>query len=193
MPRAVSRGASVTRRDTSLAAALSLLSAGLDDPSTNAWRGFDQFAVVVRSAVASYCGLAITMTADGGIPLAITATDPDAVVATSLAIPLSTLSSTDGGELVLFATVAGAFVDLATDLAYKTGTDLSSFAIDAHLQPPAAPVAGVAEFAIIHQAVGFLIAGGSTREQALARLEKFAANDGHDLAAAAARVLRREL
>jgi hypothetical protein len=183
----------VTPRDTSLATALTLLSAGLDDPSTTAWRGFDQFAVAVRSAVSSYCGLAITMSADGGIPLTITAADPDAVVATSLAIPLSSLSTTGGGELVLFATVAGAFVDLAADLAYQTETDLSAFAMDAHLEPSAVPVAGVAEFAVVHQAVGFLIAGGSTPEQALARLEKFAANDGHDLAAAAARVLRREL
>lgn len=183
----------VTRNDTSLSTALALLSAGLDDPSTNAWRDFDQFAIVVRSAVASYCGLAITMSADDGIPLTITATDPGAVVATSLAIPLSTLSPTGGGEIVLFATVAGAFVDLAADLAYQTATALDTFALDAHLEPPALPPAGVPEFAVIHQAVGFLIAGGSTPEQALARLEKFAANDGHDLAAAAARVLRREL
>ena len=182
----------MTPRDTSLATALATLSAGLDDPRTEIWGGFDQFAAAVRSAVASYCGLAITMSADGGIPLTISSTDPDAVVATSLVIPLATLSPTATGELVLFATVAGAFVDLAADLAYQTGAELSIFALDAHLEPPSVPAGGVVEFALVHQAVGFLIAGGSTPEQALARIEKMAANDGHDLAAAAARVLNRE-
>jgi hypothetical protein len=114
-------------------------------------------------------------------------------VATSLAIPLSTLSSTGGGELVLVASAAGAFIDLAAELADQTEADSNSFAIDAHLEAPAVPAAGVAEFAVVHQAVGFLIAGGSTREQALARLEKFAATTGHDLAAAAPLVLRGEL
>ena len=105
-----------------------------------------------------------------------------------MVIPLSALRLSIDGELALFATAAGAFVDLAADLGYETATKVVSFATDSRLESWEAPTVDVLGFSKIHQAIGMLIDGGSTPEQARARIAELAVQDGHGLVAAAQRV-----
>ena len=181
--------------DTTLATALAVLSGSLDDSSLDLGPSLAQLTVAVRSAVPSYCGLSITMVA-GGVPVTIDASAEDPAVGrpaagavTSLVVPLAAISLGADGELVLFASVAGAFVDLAADLAFETATELIIFALDTRLGAQVPLPVGVGAFSIIHQAIGTLIDTGYTPEQARARLAQNAANDGHDLAAAAERIV----
>ena len=108
---------------------------------------------------------------------------------TSLVVPLSAIGLPAVGELVLFATTPGAFVDLAADLARAAVTELVTFEIDTHLNSPVALSVGVDGFSMIHQAIGMLMSGGCPPEQARARIAHLAANDGHDLATVAMRII----
>ena len=112
-----------------------------------------------------------------------------AEAATSLLIPLSAISSVTRGEVVLFASAPGAFVDLAADLAHATATELVTFAVDTRVGRTVALTVGVGGLSIINQAIGVLIENGYPREQARAHLAQIAANDGHELAAAAERIV----
>ena len=187
----------MTLGDTSLAAALAVLSGGLDDPDLDVQHSLDQLASAVQGAVASYCGLSITVAADG-IPVTITVPhgdgggSPAADAVTSLVIPLSVISLTAQGELVLFASAPGAFIDLAADLAYETATELVTFGLDTRLGPPVALTVGVTALSVFNQAVGILVEAGHTPDQARARIAAIAAGDGHNLAAAAERILNGE-
>ncbi len=197
----------MTFGDTSLATALAVLAGDLTDPSVDLGPGLARLTTVVRAAVPSYCGLSITVLTDG-IPVTITAphpaidpaTDSDSdsdsdsaasmvQAATSLVLPLSAISRTTEGELVFFAAAAGAFVDLAADLAYETATDLVMFALDTRLGASVGLAVGVEGFSVIHRALGVLIESGHTPEQARARIAQLAAGDGHDLAAVADRIV----
>jgi hypothetical protein len=71
-------------------------------------------------AVSSYCGLQLTITQQG-FPVVLTAlAESDGTVATSLRVPLSLLDPAleVHSRVVFYARTAGAFVDLAADLAY---------------------------------------------------------------------------
>lgn len=103
--------------------------------------------------------------------------------------------------VTLYAANAGAFVDLAADLAYTYSQPLSGIALDEHLPDPSptqpvlkgprvtADALTVAELSAINKAIGVLIAGGSSPEQADAVLTDNAATAGITLAAAATAVL----
>jgi hypothetical protein len=118
----------------------------------------------------------------------------DAGAVTSLHLPLSVVTVAATGELVLFATTPGAFVDLtanlAADLAYATNADAGVFALDAHLTPSAASMpVGVAGFSIVNRAVGALIQRGWSPEQARTPTTRNATDTGDDLPTAAAGIL----
>jgi hypothetical protein len=91
--------------------------------------------------------------------------------------------------VTLYAATAGAFVDLAADLAFMFGLSLADIAIDQQLSPPTAEEPGVAEWAQINQAIGVLIDRGHLPEQARAVLHRDAARAGMTLAATAALLL----
>jgi hypothetical protein len=150
-------------------------------------------------AVASYRGLELTLT-EHGHPVVLTEfrspppdgpgsgdTDPDRVV-TSLRLPLALLDPDFeiGSRIVLYAAVSGAFVDLATDLAYaltartvlspaatgRTGTDdgvavardaqRTAVVLDIDLPPMrrSSTISGLAELATINHAIGVMIDRG---------------------------------
>lgn len=180
----------VTHGDTSLTSALSALSGGFDDPMIG--HCFAQLTTVLRAAVPSYCGMSITIATEA-IPVTVTApTTGDGPVVepvTSLVIPLSAIGLAADDELVLFASVPGAFVDLAADLAHATATELVTFAVDTRLGPPPGSTVGVGGLGVINQAIGMLIGRGHTPDQARAHIAQIAAHDGHDLTAAAEGVL----
>jgi hypothetical protein len=179
---------------TSLAPASAALSVGLNSRTIDeVGRGLGQFRAAVRGAVPSYCGLSATLVFDG-YPVTMTSPVPlgggsrDAGAVTSLHLPLSAVTVAATGELVLFASTPGAFVDVAADLAYATDTDTDAgvCALDAHLAPSAGGVPnGVAGFSIFNRAVGALIHRGWTPEQARARITRSATDTGGDLTTAA--------
>jgi len=147
----------------------------------------------VRLTVASYCGMSVTVLHEG-VPVTLTSPDPlddgldDAV--TSLAVPLEMITAATTGQIVIFASVAGAFVRLAADLADATGTDSSRFALDEHLGRRAQRRAtGLAGFSICNQAIGVLVQGGATLEHARIQLRQAAGQDSRQLTVAAARIV----
>jgi hypothetical protein len=177
----------------------------LDDPSLDVGACFAQFTAAVRAAVPSFTGMSITVAIEG-VPVTVTApareddneddTGDDNVsaaeAAASLLIPLTAITSTAHGELVLYASAPGAFVDLAADLAYANATDLVTFALDSRLGTTAALVVSAGGLSVVHQAIGMLIERGRTPDEARAHLAEIAANDGHNLAAAAERITTGE-
>jgi hypothetical protein len=180
-----------------LAADLAILSEALDEPDADIGRELRQLVAHAQLAVRSYLGL--TLIADNGaFPLTLTTMQhfahPDDVVS-SLLIPLwdhdiDVLSS----ELavVLYAARPGAFVDLAADLSWLTGRQLSDFLLDQHLGPPAEADrhGGVLGASLLNQAIGVLIGRGYSPEQAELEIDARAAAAGHLPVDAAALILR---
>ncbi len=92
---------------------------------------------------------------------------------------------------MLYATTPGAFVDLAADLSFLQGAGFAAAELDQHRGLPAqADITGaVTDGSNIHQALGVLIAGGRTREQADARLDALSGHAQSSRAVAARRLL----
>ena len=92
---------------------------------------------------------------------------------------------------MLYAGRSGAFVDLAADLAWLTGRELTDFVLDQQLQLPAQPDGTLALLtaSLIDQAIGVLIGRGYTPDQARRELDTDAARAATDRADAAARIL----
>lgn len=181
-----------------LAADLAALTEGLGDSQVDLETQLGSLAGDLAHAVASFTGLTITIRLDdqtvsfsaraaAGVGIAATET--------SLEIPLSTLAEVQGGSsLVLYAAVAGAFVDLAAELSYILDLDPQVLVLDQHLPVAATPdgagMAGLEEYSMINQAIGVLIARGHGPDSALEELRRLAAVDGGALSAGAAAVLR---
>ncbi len=89
--------------------------------------------------------------------------------------PLRTLD-TPGSEVVLYAGTAGAFVDLAADLAYALGTQPDAVRLDQHLVPPdpASDAAGLTGMSRRHQAIGILLDRGHDTDDAVVELHRLA-------------------
>jgi len=172
-----------------LAADLASLSEALDESGTDVADALRQLAADVRLAVPSYLGLTIVAAT---FPLALTAMEPFAHpgdVASSLMMPLSDGSSDDAGSrlvVILYAATPGAFVDLAADLCWLTGRQLSDFRIDQDLSPPEPDShGGVQRWSLVNQAIGVLIGRGYTPEQAGLEIDVRAVAAGHTRAEAA--------
>ncbi len=181
-----------------LAAELHLLTQALDLPGVDVAATLIRLAVDAQTAVASYLGLSVAITANRSefdFTVLCDGAQPEDVQA-SLLIPLSTVAadaskSSASVALILYAGRPGAFVDLAADLAFITERTLADFRLDEHLVLPATysePTALTA-MSTINQALGVLIGRGSTPEQAERDLSKRATTAGIGLAAAASLVL----
>ncbi|HLL61588.1 MAG TPA: hypothetical protein VK401_00965 [Propionibacteriaceae bacterium] len=165
-------------------------------------------AVHLRTAVSSYLGLRLTLVLDGW-PVTLTAFgDIDGVrPSASLRVALSSMEPGFDPEsrIVLYAGSPGAFVDLASDLAYlqrlhgagNAATDVDgngrqpAVALDADLPPDstASGLSGLTEYEVINQAVGVLIGRGHSSDHARAALRRAAATDGLALPDYAARLV----
>lgn len=169
-----------------LAAELAALSAA--EPGTDLEEHLRALAADLARAVNGYRGLAMTVLVDGR-PVTLHAAEPDgtAAVVASLLLPLSAEVT-----LVLYAARAGAFVDLAADLAFGLGLPLAAVVLDAHLSPPAGPPAlsGLRELATVNQAIGVLIGRGHTQAAARDELTRLAAAAGRSVLAGAEHLLR---
>lgn len=171
-----------------LAADLAMLTEALAEPGTDIEQTLHRLALDIAAVTTSFAGLTAAVDV-GEVPTTIT-TLVDSVapaeVVTSLRIPVS-----DRAHLVLYASRAGAFVDLAADLGWLTGQPAGAFVLDADVPGLAALLAvdGVGDDRAIDQASGVLIAAGHTPEEADARLDELARQDGGSRVKAARLIL----
>lgn len=190
-----------------LAADLGLLTAALydptDDPTTDVAQTVLVFATNARLTVQSFVGLTLTITiaghAGGAEPAILRFTLLEdhvdrSGIKTSLRLP----GSSEGVgpdelsiQVVLYAATPGAFVDMAADLAFLTSGEFDTADLDQHLGLAHEPdITGVIRAeTVIGEAVGVLIAGGSTREQAHAELDTLANAATTDRVTEASRIL----
>ncbi len=192
-----------------VAADLTILTEALDGADTDLAQTVQQLAAAASSAVGSYLGLTITATT-GGRPINLTALQDSAQVddiRTSLRVPLDAGNhhhrdthaqagqaeaitgpiTGPGMELILYAGNPGALIDLAADLSWLTGRELSDFVLDAHL--------GVAEHddelgrtSWVNQAIGVLIGRGYTPEHAAHQIDLLPSQTEQDRRTSAERV-----
>ncbi len=174
-----------------LAADLALLNAALYDPDADPTADVADtvagLASNARLAVGSFIGLTVTVTepanrAPDHVALRFTLLDTHTGpgdIATTLRLPgLTDETRPDRPSIavVLYATTPGAFVDMAADLCFLTGNDLDTADLDNHHQLAREPDTTTALQAqtVISEAIGVLIAGGRTREQAYTELDTLA-------------------
>ncbi len=173
------------------AAELALLTAALYDPTSDFQVDVAQTALVLavdaRLAVTSFVGLSIIVTepvelAPDRVLLRLTLLD-EAAAAREIGSSLRLPGSTDSGgadqptiQLVLYAATPGAFVDVAADISFLTGSEFDAADLDQHLGLAREPdITGVMRAGtVIGEAVGVLLAHGRTREGASAELDVLA-------------------
>jgi hypothetical protein len=175
-----------------LAADLALLTAALDDPGTDVMETVRMFARAAAQAIPSYLGLSLLIETDVHvIPLSAFegSAGPDDVQS-SLTLPAA--PGPGGGEplvvLTLYASVPGAFVDLAADISWLAG-DADAVAVDQGPVPAAVAAVSVVELGLINQAIGLLISRGYTKDEAERELHLSAVRDGVEVAICAAALL----
>ncbi len=167
--------------DGSLAAVLAALTRALDDPAVDIATTLTRVATDSRFAVSSFLGLSVVVQSSGEA-LELTALDPaieSGDIKASLLMPLRaappdpSTAAESVSALILYAGVPGAFVDLAADLAWVTGWHPAAFVMDGHLNRPEAEYGPnrLQVASTVNQAIGILIARGSTPEQAAAELD----------------------
>jgi hypothetical protein len=179
-------------------AALTLLTEALDDTDADIGRSLQLVSLYAEAAVPSYRGLSIYV-AQSNPPLYILAMTDRIVTGdarTSLQFTLSGRGehgSLPPVSLILFADSAGAFVDLAADLAWLTARPLTDFALDQHLTIPAGSLTAgqLRADSAINQAIGVLIGRGYTPQQADWELDTQAGHAGTDRLVAARLILGR--
>lgn len=177
---------------------LATLTQALDEPDTGLAQTLQQLVADAKLAVRSLVGLTVTAKISGQqihLSSLEDAAERHAILA-SLAIPLTPAFDDVGAApntvLVLYAGTPGAFTDLAADLAWLSGRDLTEFTLDQHLTPPLNQPAshrGLVAFSMINQAIGMLIERGRTPEQAEHELDVRAARAGVDRHIAASRIV----
>ena len=176
-----------------VAADLAALAEALDEPGADLRVLLHQLAADAKFAVATFIGLTVRLTVDGESSnltvFEIGAASGD--VRASVLLPLQA-TTVDGvrADLVLYASTPGALTDLAADLAWLSGRDLTEFALDQHLLAPERDeVEGLFARSLINQALGMLIARGHTPEQAERELDAGAARHAVDRHVAARQIL----
>lgn len=184
-----------------VAADLASLTGLLNEPDVDLESELRALSVNLNAAISSYLAMTVTISLDGHrisftvLERADTAQDGPGVTAASLLIPLSgAIDGAGGNTLVVYSSTAGAFVDLAADLSYALGVELSALVLDAHLdgldvQSSTAGMAGLAELTIINQALGVLLARGYTPNSGRLELQRLADLDGGRIPEAAASIL----
>jgi hypothetical protein len=177
-----------------LAADLTALTYVLDDPDFDLETHLHALAASLKAAVASYTGMTMNIAMDGH-DISFTThdtVDAAAATATSLLIPLSALTAAEhASSLVIYAATPGAFVDVAADLSYVLDLDPATLVSDQHRPHHATThdensgMKGLAEYSLINQAIGILIARGHTPDTARQELQRLANLDGGHLVKAA--------
>jgi hypothetical protein len=179
-----------------VAADLAALTEALDEPDADLAMLLHQVAADAKFAVGTFVGLTIRVII-GDQPSKLTVFEQGAAsgdVKASMLIPMHAIMDATRAEttidLILYARAPGAFTDLAADLAWLAGLDLVDFTLNQHLiVPERDEVDGLFARSLINQAIGMLIARGSTPEQAERELTARAVRDGLDRHIAARQIL----
>ncbi len=180
-----------------LAAELGLLTQALDVPGTDVAETVIRLAADTHSAVDSYVGLSVMITANRcqfDVTVLDEGTQPEHV-RTSLLVPLSDApqeaTALVSVVLILYAATPGAFIDLAADLSWIAGRALADFRLDEHRTLPSnyANSTHLGATSKINQALGVLIGQGLTPAEAERSLYERAATVGIDLVGAATLIL----
>ena len=179
-----------------LAAELAMLSRALDDAGDSIAQRMLRLADEISGSVESYLGLSVTIRS-GDPPIMITMLQGGTLAAsihTSARIALPGAEPDSAGArpdiaLILYAAAPGAFVDLAADLTWLTRGRGGEITLDQHLTVPAGLTGTLSAASTINQAIGVLIAGGNTPEQAHERLSEPADFGPVDRLSAATRIL----
>ena len=197
-------GASLLEIPRSLLASLRDLSTDIGGDDHAIGEALHALVRELQKAVASYRGLQLTIVSNGS-PVVLTAfaDDHEDAALTSLRVPLALLDSRFAAEsrVVFYASTAGAFVDLAADIAYALSRTEE---VVENLAPPAIPIdadpppstrdcnlVGTTELLAIDRAVGVMIDHGHHPDHAHATLRSDAARAGMEPYAWAARILQR--
>jgi hypothetical protein len=180
-----------------LAADLVAVALALDQGEVELQTQLQELAAAVKSAVASYLAMTMTIALDEHdvrVTVHDDAATPTPKITTSLLIPLSAVAAAYGNStLVLYAATPGAFVDLAADLSHALGTDPAALILDSH--PVENPdrdgdgMAGLDALVTINQAIGVLIGRGHTPGFARQELHRLAALNDGDLHATAQQIV----
>jgi hypothetical protein len=162
-----------------LTADLASLSRALEEPDLDLETHLRRLIADLRRAVDSYLGLRMTVIVEGRRLSFATFTDidPQPQIASSLMLPLAGATDLqDGSSLLLYAATPGAFVDLAADLGFALGLDLSALALDQHRATPTGypGIEGLEPWRDVNQAIGVLIGRGHTIESAHGELRSLA-------------------
>jgi hypothetical protein len=179
-----------------VAADLAALTEALDEPDADLAMLLHQLAADAKFAVGTFVGLTIRVII-GDQPSKLTVFEQGAAsgdVKASMLIPMHAIVDAARAEtavdLIMYARAPGAFTDLAADLAWLSGLDLVDFTLNQHLiVPERDEVDGLFARSLINQAIGMLIARGSTPEQAERELAARAVRDGLDRHIAARQIL----
>ena len=181
-----------------LVADLTSLTAALDDPDVDLQCSLDRLGRTLGTAISSFLGLSMTVRVDDH-PITVTTTSRTAapatvagspVVGASISLPLPERAAT----VVFYAGSPGAFVDLAADVTHAWTLPPGAVVIDAQLTPDPdcdsrTEVGGLAEFDVVHQAVGVLVGRGHLPAAAHHELDQQARTTGVDVIAAAHAIL----
>jgi hypothetical protein len=179
-----------------LAAELELLTQALDLPGTDVAETLSLLAADAHTAVDSYRGLSVAITANRSqfdLTVLADGTHPDDIL-TSILIPLSNAAGRAfpaSVALILYACTPGAFIDLAADLSWITGRALADFRLDEHRTLPSSYMnpGPLRAMSTINQALGVLIGRGSIPEHAERDLYARAASAGIEMLEAATLIL----
>jgi hypothetical protein len=178
-----------------LSADLTTLTNALDYPGADLEALLRQLDDDTRTVVASYVGLRVTIVVDGD-PITLTTVRDLAqrdTIVSSLALRLNALRASDpGSALTLYASAAGAFLSLASDLnqAFSLGPD--DVALDQDLTPPVdeSDPSGLDHHSVLNQAIGVLRDRGHTLDNARDELHRLARDAQTTVYAAAQQVIR---
>lgn len=170
---------------------LAELLVALGNPSHDLLTVLTALARNVSTAVPSFFGLTICTPTLAGDVILSTLTDASPAAQASMLIPLDP-SAGAGGTMVLFATTAGAFLDLGADAEFvRGGTD--GVLVDRNLDPATAASGGgavsVVELSQINQAIGVLVDRGQPPDQAWDELRSKAGAAGRSLLQEAVQLL----
>jgi hypothetical protein len=178
----------------SVAADLALLTDVLDSSSSDLAATLAGLVAATTASVPSLVGLAVHV---GGPEASVEITTLDenarARIRTTLRFPLLDGSGHDApiGALLVYASQRGALVDLAADLTWLTGRPLSDARLDEDLDARRAQPAesSLALQSTVNQAVGVLIGGGLTEQEARLGLDARAFVLGVEMHVVAAAIL----
>jgi hypothetical protein len=183
-----------------LTAELASLDQTLDDPTVDMLETLDSLGATAALAVNSFLGLTVTATAGEGQGFTLTAMQAatSSVPGASIRMPLSifapptlddegsaALAVAVDGAVIFYAGTPGAFVDLAADISWLSGSS-AGLVLDHDLVPPDPEgESGLDDIVAVNQAVGMLLARGFLPDQARTELDRWAALRGGDRISAA--------